>query len=71
MLGGDSFCMDDYLGMEDPLGEDVFQTLFSIHALEATPQFYPCSCLRTSNIWEGRTVIFQNLPTTNWNIKFY
>ena len=23
-------------------------------------QFYPCSCLRTSNIWEGRTVIFQN-----------
>ena len=25
-----------------------------------TLQFYPCSCLRTSNIWEGRTVIFQN-----------
>ena len=23
-------------------------------------QFYPCSCLRTSNIWEGRTVIFLN-----------
>ena len=22
-------------------------------------QFYPCSFLRTSNIWEGRTVIFQ------------
>ena len=21
-------------------------------------QFYPCSCLRTSNIWEGRNVIF-------------
>ena len=25
-----------------------------------TSQLYPCSCLRTSNIWEGRTVIFQN-----------
>ena len=25
-----------------------------------TLQFYPCSCLKTSNIWEGRTVIFQN-----------
>ena len=23
-------------------------------------QFYPCSCLRTSNIWKGRTVIFQS-----------
>ena len=23
-------------------------------------QFYPYSCLRTSNIWEGRTVIFLN-----------
>ena len=21
-------------------------------------QFYPSSCLRTSNIWEGRTIIF-------------
>ena len=21
---------------------------------------YPCSCLRTSNIWEGKTVIFLN-----------
>ena len=25
-----------------------------------TYQFYPCTCLRTSNIWEGRIVIFQN-----------
>ena len=23
-------------------------------------QFYPYNCLRTSNIWEGRTVIFLN-----------
>ena len=27
---------------------------------EKALQFYPCSCLRTSNIWEGRTVIFLN-----------
>ena len=25
-----------------------------------TFQFYPCSCLRTRKIWEGRTVIFLN-----------
>ena len=34
-------------------------------------QFYPCSFLRTSNIWEGRTLIFQNFPTINWNINFF
>ena len=50
MLGGDSFCMDDCLGMEDPFGEDVFPKNFSLHALGATSQFYPCSFLRTSNI---------------------
>ena len=33
MLGGDSFCMDDCLGMEDPLGKDVFPIHFSLHAL--------------------------------------
>ena len=33
-------------------------------------QFYPYSCLRTNNIWEGRTVIFQHLHAANWNIKF-
>ena len=27
---------------------------------EETSQFYPCIFLRTRNIWEGRTVIFQN-----------
>ena len=27
---------------------------------EEALQFYPCSFLRTSNIWEGRTVIFLN-----------
>ena len=31
-------------------------------------QLYPCSCLRTSNIWEGG--LFLNQHTTNWNIKF-
>ena len=27
---------------------------------EETSQLYPCIFLRTSNIWEGRTVIFLN-----------
>ena len=31
---------------------------------EEALQFYPCSFLRTSNVWEGRTVIFQNLQTS-------
>ena len=33
MLGGDSFCMDDCLGMEDPLGKDVFPIHFNLDAL--------------------------------------
>ena len=45
------------LSYEDATGEE-----------EEALQFYPYSFLRTSNIWEGRTVIFQNLHGTNWNI---
>ena len=33
-------------------------------------QFYPCSCLRTSNIWEGRTVIFKILMQQIGILKF-
>ena len=33
-------------------------------------QFYPFSFLRTSNILEGKTIIFLNYHTTHWNIKF-
>ena len=28
MVGGDSFCMDDWLGMEDPLGKRCFPNTF-------------------------------------------
>ena len=45
-------------GMEDPHGEDVPQHILDSMPWEENFQFYPCSCLRTSNIWEGRTVIF-------------
>ena len=45
-------------GVEDLHEEDVPK-----HILDSMPwvevlQFYPCSCLRISNIWEGRTVVF-------------
>ena len=40
-----------HMGMVDP---NSYQT----SCLNKVPQFYLCSFLRTSNIWEGRTVIF-------------
>ena len=45
-------------GMEDPHGEDVPQHISDSMPWVEILQFYPCSFLRTSNIWEGRTVIF-------------
>jgi len=39
------------MGMVDP-------NSYHPSCLNKALHFYPCSCLRTSNIWEGRIVIF-------------